>query len=76
MRSARLGAATGEEAEALPADGAGSGTAQQSDPLEGIKDEDDIPDNYLSMFVDEAEASLDALTSGLLASEAAASGDA
>ena len=48
--------------------------AQQSDPLEGIKDEDDIPDNYLSMFVDEAEASLDALTSGLLALEGGGSG--
>ena len=47
----------------------GSATAQQSDPFEGIKDEDDIPDNYLSMFVDEAEASLDALSSGLLALE-------
>ena len=64
--------ATGEGAEALPAAGAGSGTAQQSDPFEGIKDEDDIPDNYLSMFVDEAEASLDVLTSGLLALEGGA----
>ncbi len=52
----------------------GSGTARQSDPFEGINDEDDIPDNYLSMFVDEAEASLDALTGGLLALEGSASG--
>jgi two-component system chemotaxis sensor kinase CheA len=69
-----LGSATGEGVEALPAAGAGSCTAQQSDPFEGIKDEDDIPDNYLSMFVDEAEASLDALTSGLLTLEGGASG--
>jgi two-component system chemotaxis sensor kinase CheA len=69
-----LGSATGKGAEALPAAGAGSGTAQQSDPFEGIKDEDDIPDNYLSMFVDEADASLDALTGGLLALEGGVSG--
>ena len=37
------------------------GAPQHADPFEGITDEDDIPDNYLSMFVDEAEASLDAL---------------
>ena len=43
----------------------------QSDPFEGIKDEDDIPDNYLSIFLDETDASLDALTSGLLALEEA-----
>jgi len=41
----------------------------EADPFEGIKDEDDIPDKYLSMFVDEAEAALDALTGGLLALE-------
>ena len=64
-----LGSTAGEGAEALPAAGAGSGTAQQPDLFDGIKDEDDIPDNYLSMFVDEAEASLDALTSGLLVLE-------
>ena len=74
MRSAAVGSATGDGAEALPAAGAGSATAQQSDPFGGIKDDDEIPDKYLSMFVDEAEASLDALTSGLLALEGGASG--
>ena len=69
-----LESATSEGAEALPAAGAGSTTAQQSDPFEGIKDEDDIPENYLSMFVDEAEASLDTLTSGLLALEGGGNG--
>ena len=44
-------------------------TQADADPFEGIKDEDDIPDKYLSMFVDEAEAALDALTGGLLALE-------
>ncbi len=69
-----LGSATGEGAETLPAGGAGSGIGHQSDPLEEIKDESDIPDNYLSVFVDEAEASLDALTGGLLAVEGGGSG--
>ncbi len=39
------------------------------DPLLGIQDEENIPHNYLTMFVNEADASLDALTSGLLALE-------
>ena len=39
------------------------------DPLLGIQDEENIPHNYLTMFVYEADASLDALTSGLLALE-------
>ena len=69
-----LGSAAGEGAEALPTARPAPGAAQQADPFEGIKDEDDIPDNYLSMFVDEAEASLDALTGGLLALEGGGSG--
>jgi two-component system, chemotaxis family, sensor kinase CheA len=52
----------------------GEGPLANDDPLQGIEDEQDIPDNYLSMFVDEAEASLDALTSGLLAVEGGGSG--
>lgn len=67
-----LGAATGQGTEARAADGAGSATQRQSDPFEGVNDEADIPDNYLSLFVDEAEAALDALTARLLAVESAA----
>ena len=69
-----LGSAAGEKVESLTTALAGSGAAQQSAPLEEIKDEDDIPDNYLSMFVDEADASLDALTGGLLALESGGNG--
>ena len=43
--------------------------------MEGLKDEDAIPEKYLSMFLDEAEATLDGLTGGLLASEDGGSGD-
>jgi two-component system chemotaxis sensor kinase CheA len=46
-----------------------SDTTGDADPFQGLKDEEDIPENYLSMFLDEAEAALDALTSGLLAVE-------
>lgn len=49
--------------------------AQQPDPLEGIADESDIPDHHLSLFADEAETSLDALTVGLLALEGGRSAD-
>ncbi len=61
-----LESATGQSVS--PAD-AGPGTMRQTDPMEGIEDDGDISDAYLSMFVDEADASLDALTSGLLATE-------
>ncbi|MHB8864231.1 MAG: Hpt domain-containing protein, partial [Pirellulaceae bacterium] len=46
------------------------------DSLEGVKDEANIPEKYLSMFVDEAEASLEGLTRGLMALEGRQSGDA
>jgi two-component system, chemotaxis family, sensor kinase CheA len=42
---------------------------QQADPLEGLQDEGNIPEKYLSMFVDEAEASLEGLAAALLALE-------
>jgi two-component system chemotaxis sensor kinase CheA len=47
-----------------------------ADPLAGIQDEDDIPEKYLSMFVDEAEAALDGLNGGLLALEGGGNPDA
>ncbi|MHB0959689.1 MAG: Hpt domain-containing protein, partial [Pirellulaceae bacterium] len=46
------------------------------DPLRGVKDEANIPEKYLSMFVDEAEASLEGLTRGLMALEGRQGGDA
>lgn len=58
-------AATAAEAAAAAA----SDAARPRDPMGEIEDEKDIPDNYLSMFVDEADASLDELTAGLLALE-------
>ena len=45
------------------------------DPLEEIKDEEEISAKYLSMFLDEAEASLEAFGSGLLALEGAGNSD-
>ncbi|MFW6114144.1 MAG: Hpt domain-containing protein [bacterium] len=39
------------------------------DPLKDIVDEKDTPDKYLSIFIDEAEQSLDNLSGGLLALE-------
>ena len=37
------------------------------DPLDDVRDEAEIPQKYLSIFIDESEASLDELTSTLLA---------
>lgn len=53
----------------------GAGAPEHADPLQGIVNEEEIPAKYLSMFVDEAEASLDALTAGLLAREGGGSGE-
>jgi two-component system chemotaxis sensor kinase CheA len=64
-----LRSATCEGAAAIPAADAGSATARHSSLFDGINDDDDISDKYLYMFVDEAEASLDALTSELLSLE-------
>ncbi|MHB8974731.1 MAG: chemotaxis protein CheA [Pirellulaceae bacterium] len=44
-------------------------SAPPADPLEGLQDDANIPQKYLSMFVDEAEVSLEGLSSGLLALE-------
>ncbi len=49
--------------------------AQPGNPLEGIDDEDDIPANYLAMFVGETDGSLDAFSSELLALEDGGGGD-
>jgi len=40
--------------------------AEPSDPLADVTDETDIPDKYLSIFIDETEESLDALNDALL----------
>lgn len=45
------------------------GPSRESDPLKGVQDESEIPDKYLSIFIDEAEESLDDLTASLLALE-------
>jgi two-component system, chemotaxis family, sensor kinase CheA len=55
-------------AEPLAPDGR-PGAPPQADLFGGIEDENNIPENYLSMFIDEAEQSLDVLSSGLLALE-------
>ena len=47
-----------------------------ADPLDGLKDDENIPQKYLSMFVDEADASLEGLSSGLLALEGGHGSDA
>ena len=39
------------------------------------QDEDEIPEKYLSIFIDESEAALDGLTSALLALESGGNGD-
>jgi len=59
-----------EEAGPPPA-ATGDETPPDDDPFAGVEDEDEIPDKYLSIFVDEAEQALDALAAALLAVEAA-----
>jgi two-component system chemotaxis sensor kinase CheA len=54
---------------------AGSSPASQADPLQEVVDEEEISQKYLSIFIDESEATLDGLTSSLLARESGASGD-
>ena len=51
------------------------GPAGGLDPLDDIRDEAEIPDKYLSIFIDETETSLEGLTSALLALESGAEGD-
>ena len=69
-----LAAVAGERGEA-PQSCPMAAAAGEADPLQGIADEQEIPGHYLSLFADEAETSLDALTSGLLALEAGGSAD-
>ncbi|HIQ21891.1 MAG TPA: chemotaxis protein CheA, partial [Planctomycetes bacterium] len=47
----------------------------QPDPLEDVRDEEDIPHKYLSIFIDEAELSLDEFTVALLSLEDGGSPD-
>ena len=54
---------------------AGSDRTSEADPLEDVRDEGEIPQKYLSIFIDESEASLDELTSTLLALESGGKGD-
>ena len=49
--------------------------ASAADPLEDICDEGEIPQKYLSIFIDETETSLDKLTGALLALERGGKGD-
>ena len=46
-----------------------SGQTSAASPLEGVQDEGQIPQKYLSIFIDECEASLETLTGTLLALE-------
>jgi two-component system, chemotaxis family, sensor kinase CheA len=52
-----------------------SGPTSSTDPLENVVDEDQIPEKYLSIFIDESETSLDDLTSALLALDSGSNGD-
>ncbi len=52
-----------------------SALACEADPFEGLQDEEEISDKYLSIFIDECEVSLERLTSGLLALEGGGNGD-
>jgi two-component system chemotaxis sensor kinase CheA len=55
-------------------DDSSSAPARDADPLEDVADEDEIPEKYLSIFIDESEAALDGLTGALLAIESRAGG--
>ena len=46
-----------------------------ADPLDDVRDEDEIPQKYLSIFIDESETSLDGLTGALLALDSGGNGD-
>lgn len=54
---------------AKPAPAAPAPSADAADPFAGVKDEAEISDKYLSIFLDEAVLSLDGLTETLLAME-------
>ncbi|MCH7687380.1 MAG: Hpt domain-containing protein, partial [Planctomycetes bacterium] len=74
-----IGSGAGEGGEeslsGSSADASTSGTESAADPFEGLQDEKEIPDKYLSIFIDESEDSLDRLTSALLALESGGEGD-
>lgn len=70
-----LAAALQEDSGAVSSPAEIAPAARPADPFAGIQDDDDIPDSYLSMFIDEADASLDALAGGLLTLEGTAVGD-
>ena len=63
-------------ASAAPSAAAAPAPASDADPLADVADEDEIPERYLSIFIDESEATLDGLTAALLASERGGAGDA
>ena len=67
--------AAAESPPDLPAPVAGSDPGPETDPLGDLKDEEEISDKYLSIFIDEAELSLDDLTGTLLALEDGGEGD-
>jgi len=67
--------AAAESTPDLPAPVAGSNPGPETDPLGDLKDEEEISDKYLSIFIDEAELSLDDLTGTLLALEDGGEGD-
>ncbi|HUT92428.1 MAG TPA: Hpt domain-containing protein [Thermoguttaceae bacterium] len=66
---------TAAESPDLPPPVAGSNPGPETDPLGDLKDEEEISDRYLSIFIDEAELSLDDLTGTLLALEDGGEGD-
>jgi len=73
---AALASDSGENVSPSPPAAASAATCPAAaDPLAGIEDERDIPDKYLSIFIDEAEASLESLGAGLLAAEGRGSQD-
>lgn len=72
-----IGATLGEENRESPggASAHASGSTHQPDPFQDVQDEEEIPDKYLAVFVDETEAALDELTAALLALENGGDGD-
>jgi two-component system chemotaxis sensor kinase CheA len=74
--SATLSEECQPRSEEASSDPAGSGPIGDADPLADVRDEDEILERYLSIFIDESEAALDKLTSGLLAVEGGGNADA
>ncbi len=57
--------------EALASQAVAPSESTSPDPLDGVQDEDEIVERYLSIFIDETEAALDELSDTLLAFEGA-----